>query len=60
MEKYKFLHDNIFQIQYDYRSQGFGNIHICFMLQGSLEPSDEEPDGKTEQESGNSGYLNST
>jgi hypothetical protein len=43
------VYDYIFKIHYTYCSDscslGFGIIHICFILQGSLETSEEEPSG---------------
>jgi hypothetical protein len=54
------FHDYIFKIQYIYRSNssslGFGNKHICFILQGSLETS-EEPCA-SEETKGNEEHSN--
>jgi hypothetical protein len=40
-----------------YCSLGFGNIHICFTLQGSLEASEEEPSASEETEAPSSSFC---
>jgi hypothetical protein len=36
---------------------GFGNIHICFILQGSLEASQEETSAREETEGPSSSFC---